>query len=716
MTPITKDDDLTVSNSPSVISAPTATPPQPSPTAGAPDNQAGAPQTPPQTSQQPTSASDSPNGPTSLSNAQTPAVGAPTANPSNALASHPVVQKAGVVRAIAETLAGGPRTQYAIDPTTGAMTATPQPLSTRQIGLAIAMAALTGGISGLGERGPGAEGRAAQDGFKAVQTQNQQADQAAQQTASQDYARQAAVATTNFQTHENAVRLGMLEKQVHDGYVADAAPVLQNLNDVGAVLESGVREGDLLTKYHVTKDMAVVDGTVPRMGGDGTQARNADGSLAWDNTYSVIDPQKKIQLPDDTAQLLASYRIPGYFRMVDGQAQPVNFNGAAGIKAGLVVDGLATASALKITESSVNQQLKTLGKVGDADAQRFEVNLKSSLASGTVTPKALKAYAPFSGMPLDEAFDEMRKAKVDPQLVGQVESLIPADARDAIKQNRVDAAKYSVIDSADKAQAVLAAPGRFTPEQVGAARNFIRIAENDSINKASAEARAHAVATGADLEAMLKTGINPITKERLTLQNAPDSMLVDPNGNVVPQNEQSLYKPTAQQKQTADTARQVLAISADLQAQIARNPALIGPLAGNSAKAFAPFGIGTEAAQKMLDNVSLLQSAVTKMHTGRFSSEILKKSGSLIFPGMNNEQFAGAMDSLKDVAGRYSMEDQLQTVASFRQQQAKQSQSQPPQAPRQVNIPAGAQVGRDAQGNVVGYRLNGTYVPLNGGK
>ena len=260
-------------------------------------------------------------------------------------------------------------------------------------------------------------------------------------------------------------------------------------------------------------------------------------------------------------------------------------------------------------------------------------------------------------------------------------------AHNQLEANTKTAANFAVIDSADKANAVLAAPKRFTADQVSAATNFTRIAQSESVGKAVAEARAHAVATGADVEAMLKTGINPITKERLTLQNAPDSMLVDPSGNVIPQNQQALYKPTAMERQTADTARQVLAISADLQAQVAKTPGLIGPLSGNSAKAFAPFGIGTEAAQKMLDNVSLLQSAVTKMHTGRFSSEILKKSGSLIFPGMNTDQFAGAMDSLRDVAGRYANEDQLTTVANFK---AQQSAASPNVTPRIQTPPSGA--------------------------
>jgi len=79
-----------------------------------------------------------------------------------------------------------------------------------------------------------------------------------------------------------------------------------------------------------------------------------------------------------------------------------------------------------------------------------------------------------------------------------------------------------------------------------------------------------------------------------------------------------------------------------------------------------------------------------------FSSQILAKSGNLIAPGMNTDQFAGAMDSIRDVAGRYANEDQLQTVASFRQQQASQ--------PSRNVVPSGATPGRDANGVIVGYK------------
>lgn len=465
---------------------PDATPAGASPTSGSPDNQAGAPNTPPQTPQQPQDASSAQNGPQGPSGgpqkqgdlSKTPGT-PPTANPSDP-ADHPAVQKAGIIRAIAQTLAGGPQTSYKIDPNTGTMVATKQPLSGHQIGLAIAMAALTGGISGLGEKGPGAEGRAAQDGFKATQQQAQQQDQQAQQQASQNYARQAAVATTNFQTHENAMRLGQMDKEIHDGYIKDAAPALENLRNVGAVQESGVREGDLLTKYHVTKDMAIVDGTVPRMGPGGKQATNKDGSLAWDNTYSVIDPQKKIALPDDTAKLLADHHVPGYFQIVDGKTVPTNFQGSAPIKAGLVVNGIALASGIKITEAAINKQLGSLGKDAGSEQSAFQLNLRSALESGDVTGKALQAFAPYSGLPLDKAFDEMRKNKVDPQLVGQVESLIPQDAKEQMKIQRTNQeatakageARQNLVVSKNNFEDVLADPKNYSSGQVAAAQKM----------------------------------------------------------------------------------------------------------------------------------------------------------------------------------------------------------------------------------------------------
>jgi len=180
---------------------------------------------------------------------------------------------------------------------------------------------------------------------------------------------------------------------------------------------------------------------------------------------------------------------------------------------------------------------------------------------------------------------------------------------------------------------------------------------------------------------MWRTGENPITHEKLSLQNAPPGSLVNPtSGQVIPQDMVSLYKPTMEEKQTADTARQVLAISKDLQNEVTKNPDLIGPLAGRNQAALQKLGFSSEDAAKMIDNISFLQTAATKMHTGRFSSQILQKSEGLIKPGMNPDEFKGSLDSINDVAGRYANEDKLTTAYEYQQRQQFEAQNPNAQA------------------------------------
>lgn len=205
----------------------------------------------------------------------------------------------------------------------------------------------------------------------------------------------------------------------------------------------------------------------------------------------------------------------------------------------------------------------------------------------------------------------------------------------------------------------------------------------DRMAEAAKQAEVTARARGADVEAMFRTGKNPITGEVLSLANAPPGALVNPtNGQPIPQDMIALYKPTMNERQTADTARQVLAISKDLKDEIAKNPNLIGPLAGRSQQALQKIGISAGDAAKLIDDVTFLQSAATKMHTGRFSSEILNKMSSVIKAGMGKDEFLGSLESVDDVANRYANEDKLTTVFEYQQrQQFENQQAAGPPAP-----------------------------------
>ena len=63
------------------------------------------------------------------------------------------------------------------------------------------------------------------------------------------------------------------------------------------------------------------------------------------------------------------------------------------------------------------------------------------------------------------------------------------------------------------------------------------------------------------------------------------------------------------------------------------------------------------------------------MHTGKFSAQILNKMGTIVKPGMGKDEFLGSLESIDDVATRYSNEDKLTTVFEYQQRQQFENQS-----------------------------------------
>jgi hypothetical protein len=384
----------------------------------------------------------------------------------------PGVKQATRINKIATMLTGGPHFTTTVDPVTGQVSRTQNQVSTKSLLLAVAMEALGGAAAGLTQKGPGNEGKAFAAGFQSG-GQSQQAAQAGQQEqdqqASQDLARQAAVANTNFTTHSNALKLLNLDYDSHKQWVADSAPVIENLRQVGAIQDSGVHESDLLSKYHVTKDMAVPDGVIPHIGADGKQ----DG---FENTYTVIDPKSKIQLPPDLAQQAADLRLPGTFKMVDGKAVPQDFVGTAPIKSALVVDITQKISGAKLTQAQLDKQFSGLNDPNDET--QFEANLKNSIADGSLTTKGLQTISKYASLPLSQIADTMRKDKVDTGIIGQFLNLVPegAIAKDKINQTnittdaKVAETRKNLVVNKTNFDSVLADTKNYSSEQVAAAK------------------------------------------------------------------------------------------------------------------------------------------------------------------------------------------------------------------------------------------------------
>src|SRR5579875_1831540 len=119
--------------------------------------------------------------------------------------NHPSIQRAGIVRQIAETLAGGPRYKTTIDPQTGAASRTQIPMSKTDIGMAIALEAISGGLKGLAATGPGHLGQAAAIGVQngvQIGQQRQAAQQQQEQQAEADAQRQSEATMRAAQLHE----------------------------------------------------------------------------------------------------------------------------------------------------------------------------------------------------------------------------------------------------------------------------------------------------------------------------------------------------------------------------------------------------------------------------------------------------------------------------------------------------------------------------------
>jgi hypothetical protein len=635
-----------------------------------------------------------------VSNAQPPAT-----------QDHPAIKRAGVMYSIAEALAGGPRYTEKID-AEGNRQFEKVPVSGKHLAMAIAMEAIQGSLTGLAAgrgRGIGSAGAASFNQQLAQRQQQQQRqDDRAQQDADNRYkyiAQKASIAEVNSRTILNTAEA--------EKFGVDAIDRAVTINRESGVLDiepSNLDNGGQPMTQQEMSD-AIKNGKISTMDQIGpiagrVQITDKDGNTRWEATHLIIrDPNSPVPVTQEMWDRYASARVPGF-------PAGVNIHPGTTLKLSLI----QRANEVVAAHSLSDYRLKEIRDVlqGTQWADKVPASIDFSKPGVETAVQRFQKYVSHSnahGMDVYESLQAMGSDRRDPK-TGQMQPNPDSKFVDQVAQafggwpllqavhnqlaaDKKDTTEFSVIDSEAKANAVLASPNKFTRDQVSSAQNFLKLTQQQGARKAAEDARARAVAEGKDYEQMLKSGTNPITGEKLSLANAPDSMLVDSKGRPVPQNMQSFFKPSQSERQTADTARQALAISADLRAAVQKNPNLVGPLLGNSKSGLAKLGLGDAQAQKFLDDISFLQSAATKVHTGRFSSEILHKMGAMLKPGMNAEQFVGGLNSIDEVMNRYAKEDQLVTVADYKQmQQAPSAASSSPQLTNlQVNPQTGQQIG-----------------------
>jgi len=242
----------------------------------------------------------------------------------------PKIQQASRFSSFAEALTGGAQYKTTIDPNTGVATRTKQPVTTKQLGLALAFEALGGALAGFGvQNGPGNLGRAAAAGgqfgmqqAQAVQQKNQQQDQ----QANQDFQRHAQVLETNMKLYNNAQAAGRADYNTNTNYVGQFAPQVEQLMKDHPEVIKGVVNGSDLAKYHVTQDSAIPYRVVARVNPPGAphageQTVDSNGKPQWDIQYAIVDPNFKSSglLTDADKKLAADLGMAGFS---DGDGKP----------------------------------------------------------------------------------------------------------------------------------------------------------------------------------------------------------------------------------------------------------------------------------------------------------------------------------------------------------------------------------------------------------
>jgi hypothetical protein len=291
---------------------------QNAPITAAPDTGGTNPQAPqPDALQQPTPQTQTQTQTAQPQQTQTPQTSqtgmASNPKPVDPNANHPAVHAASVINSIGQALAGGPRTITRIDPQTGEVSRTQQPLTTRQIGMSLAAAVLSGAFNGLAQKGPGASGAAAaagfQTGFQQQQQQRAQQEQQAQADAesqSKAYVRAASIASTNAQTLLSTAEAEGRGADTLAKIAATNKPLIDSYDDAGAVFAHNVTQEELLAgmqdgKFNSTSQLGPIDG-YRLLGGGKVEA-----------THAVIsDPSAKVPLTQQQWDSLAASHVQGF--------------------------------------------------------------------------------------------------------------------------------------------------------------------------------------------------------------------------------------------------------------------------------------------------------------------------------------------------------------------------------------------------------------------
>lgn len=643
--------------------------------------------------------------------------------------ANPSVRRAGWLRAVAETLSGGPRVTYTIDPVTGQSKPTPVPVSNRKLGLAIAMEALAGGLTGLGQNGPDAAGKAAAAGVQqgmALEAQRQAQQQAQAQN---DYQNQSLALVRKAQAFESNSRAILNTRQAErmgieslKDAVSQNADLLQGYNDQGAVTEEHVLQDDLLSQLQAGEVdfhsmIAIPDGwtNVPGHG--------------YEQTFAIVgQPSAKVLLTQQMVDNLASAHVPGF---PAGMKVPTN---------GYPVPGSILANANQ--RAQANRQMldeasdisRTLAKSSDPATKALASQIpdigkllddpQNGLALQSALPK-LQKYLHHDGS--GDTFYQGLVAMAQPQrpnptnpkqmisnttdsqaaqvIAGAFGNGDPTQGWKVLQAYHTEITP-APIKSESEAEGILSDQAS-TPRQKAAARQFLNLANQQKAAQATVEARAKASAELANTTDVPTLG-EALAKGEITEDQIPGFSKLKPQIQAYlaqhhPNLDQSSLQLTSEERKRKDLAKNAINNLNIIQGTLQRRPDLLGIVQGRVSQGKGLVGTGDPdltAVNTALDNYAL---AATGAH-GIRAVEARASAKQALLNGFKNG--AAGVNSAINTA-----KQSLQEFANLGKPRGLDGslyvyktgpQSGP--TPGQHVVPAGATPGRDAKGNIIGYR------------
>ncbi len=434
---------------------------------------------------------------------------------------HPSVAKAGILRQVASALAGGPSYRTSVDPSTGQVTRTQVPLSKSDVAMALAFTALSGGLAGLGQRGPNAIGLAGAAGLAQGQQLAQQRQQSQQQQtedakadADSQYnalARKAQLLEINSRiaTQTKSAERMDLENQAlglqnMNASVSTNADLLSELQQQGGVSEDHVSQQALQAgitsgKYNATEAIALPDG-IATINGKPEQ------------TFSIVpNTALKTNLTQQQFDTYANANVPGFPK---GTKLP---SGGYPVSVFTLARANAQMLGVSMAKSELSQVTDTLANSNDPASKELAKSIPnldtvlSDKTNGPVLAQALgklgkwTAYSDVHGMNLAESLTAASQpTKVDPrnpkQMIpnpdqGAATTIISALGNGdlqkgmAILQAYHDEVTPEPIKSVAEAQSI-ATDSTSSPREVARAQAFLAADRQQKAGTAGAEAAA----------------------------------------------------------------------------------------------------------------------------------------------------------------------------------------------------------------------------------